>query len=67
MVGITPYIDGIELSIWKYVGNGDLYGYYSFPITSEINFSLLDEHYDEVLKREKYNLEKIVEEIKANA
>ncbi len=66
LVGITPYIDGIELSIWKYVGNGDLYGYYSFPIKSEINFSLLDKHYDEILKREKYNLEKIVEEIKTN-
>ncbi len=66
LVGITPYIDGIELSIWKYVGNGDVIDYYSFPITSEINFSLLDEHYDEILKREKYNLEKIVEEIKAN-
>ncbi len=65
VVGLTLYLDGIEILIKTYVGNGKILDEYWKFIGDEINFSPVNERYKEIVDRERYNLEKIVEDIKS--
>ncbi len=65
LVGITPYLDGIEISITTYVGNGEVIKEYSMPIKEKVNRTPIDIFYEEIVERETYNLEKIIEDIKS--